>query len=216
MNNRKLIKDTEFLVIDFETITPKGRSPEPIEVGVLRISNNQIDEKASVNYLIKPPEGLHLTCFDTMQTGIKEKDLENKQNALEIMKKIDKSCQNKNYIFIAQNAKYEANILSHYTNHCPGIKSTPIIDTILLAKYVYLRLSNYKLDTLANTLGLPIPKDRHRALADCFLTADVFLKLLEIQKQRIEIEYLDELLEIAEIKTSYGKPKQLNFFDMPV
>lgn len=49
MNNRKLIKDTEFLVIDFETITPKGRSPEPIEVGVLRISNNQIDEKASVN-----------------------------------------------------------------------------------------------------------------------------------------------------------------------
>ena len=50
MNNRKLIKDTEFLVIDFETITPKGRSPEPIEVGVLRISNNQIDEKASVNW----------------------------------------------------------------------------------------------------------------------------------------------------------------------
>lgn len=121
MNNRKLIKDTEFLVIDFETITPKGRSPEPIEVGVLRISNNQIDEKASVDFLIKPPEGLHLTDFDTMQTGIKEKDL-----------------------------------------------------AILLAKYVYPRLSNYKLDTLANTLGLPIPKDRHRALADCFLTADVF------------------------------------------
>ena len=58
--------------------------------------------------------------------------------------------------------------------------------------------------------------DRYRALADCYLTADVFLKLLEIQKQRIEIEYLDELLEIAEIKTSYGRPKQLNFFDMPV
>lgn len=69
MNNRKLIKDTEFLVIDFETITPRGMSPEPIEVGVLRISNNQIDEKASVNYLIKPPEGLHLTYFDTIQTG---------------------------------------------------------------------------------------------------------------------------------------------------
>ena len=216
MNNRKLIKDTEFLVIDFETITPKGRSPEPIEVGALRISNNQIDEKASVDFLIKPPEGLHLTNFDTMQTGIKEENLANKKGALEIMKKIDVSCQKKEYIFIAQNAKYEANILSHYTEYCPGIKNTPIIDTILLARYVYPRLSNYKLDTLASTLGLPIPKDRHRALADCFLTADVFLKLLEIQKQRIEIEYLDELLEIAEIETSYGKPKQLNFFDMPM
>ena len=44
----KQIKDTEFLVIDFETITPKGRSPEPIEVGLLRIKQNQIDDKASV------------------------------------------------------------------------------------------------------------------------------------------------------------------------
>ena len=40
----KLIKDTEFLVIDFETITPKGRSPEPIEVGILKIKENNIDK----------------------------------------------------------------------------------------------------------------------------------------------------------------------------
>ena len=38
----KLIDDTEFLVIDFETITPKGRPPEPIEVGILRIKQNKI------------------------------------------------------------------------------------------------------------------------------------------------------------------------------
>ena len=52
----KQIKDTEFLIIDFETITPKGRSPEPIEVGLLRIKQNQIDDKASVDFLIKPPD----------------------------------------------------------------------------------------------------------------------------------------------------------------
>ena len=39
----KLIKDTEFLVIDFETITPKGRILEPIEVGTLKIKENNID-----------------------------------------------------------------------------------------------------------------------------------------------------------------------------
>ena len=37
----KLIDDTEFLVIDFETITPKGRPPEPIEVGILRIKQKK-------------------------------------------------------------------------------------------------------------------------------------------------------------------------------
>lgn len=51
----KLIDDTEFLVIDFETITPKGRPPEPIEVGILRIKQKKIDNNASIDWLIKPP-----------------------------------------------------------------------------------------------------------------------------------------------------------------
>lgn len=207
----KKIRDTEFLVIDFETITPKGRSPEPIEVGILRIKQNQIDNEASVNCLIKPPDGLHLTKFDTEQTGIREEDLERKPNALTVMKKLDKSCNKKDYVFIAQNAKYEANILSYYTDECRGIAKTPIIDTILLAKHIFPNLPNYKLDTLANTFGIQIPKNRHRALADCFLTAQVFLEMLKIEK--IELINLDDLLRIAEIKTKYNKPQQMKLSD---
>lgn len=209
----KLINDTEFLVIDFETITPKGRSPEPIEVGILRIKQNKIDKEASANWLIKIPEGLQLTSFDTAQTGITEHDLIHGIDAKRAMKIIDSSCLKKDYVFIAQNAKYEANILSHYTDECKGIAKTPIIDTILLAKKVLPKLENYKLDTLANTLGLKIPENRHRALADCFLTAEVFLKLLEKQKEKHNITYLDDLLSIAKIKTKYSEPKQLTLND---
>ena len=206
----KQIKDTEFLVIDFETITPKGRSPEPIEVGVLRIKQNKIDKKASVDLLIKPPDGLHLTKMDTQQTGIREEDLNNKSNAITVMKMIDKSCAKKDYIFIAQNANYEANILSHYTNECKGIAKTPIIDTIRLAKYVWPNLENYKLDTLANTLGIKIPKNRHRALPDCILTAQVFLGMLKVlQNNKKELIFLDDLLRITEIKTKYNQPQQI-------
>lgn len=209
----KQIKDTEFLVIDFETITPKGRTPEPIEVGVLRIKQNQIDKDASVEWLINPPDGLHLTEFDINQTGIREEDLEGKPNALTVMKRIDKSCTKKDYVFIAQNAKYEANILSHYTDECKGIARTPIIDTILLAKYILPNLPNYKLDTLANTLGIQIPENRHRALADCFLTAQVFLKMLKLQKEKIKLIDLDDLLRIAEIRTKYNQPQQMELSD---
>ena len=85
----KKIKDTDFLVIDFETITPKGRSPEPIEMGVLRIQQNQIDRKAAVDWLIQPPEGLHLTKFDTDQTGIREEDLLGKPDAMTVLKKLN-------------------------------------------------------------------------------------------------------------------------------
>ena len=144
--------------------------------------------------------------MDTDQTGIREEDLNGKPNALTVIKRIDRLCEKKDYIFIAQNANYEANILSHYTNECKGITKTPILDTILLAKYVLPNLQNYKLDTLANALGIPIPKDRHRALPDCFLTAQVFLDMLKLQNKKTELIYLDDLLRIAEIKTKYNKP----------
>ena len=180
---------------------------------MLRIVENEIDKKAAIDFLIKPPQGLYLTYFDTKQTGIKESDLIGKPSAMEVIKKIDRACEKKDYIFIAQNAKYEASILSHYIQQCPAIAKTPIIDTILLAKYVLPELTNYKLDTLAHELKIPIPKDRHRALPDCVLTAKVFLRLLELQNKRGRIEKIDELLEIAEIQTSYNKPKQLTFFD---
>lgn len=213
MENRKLLRDTQFLVIDFETITPKGRPPEPIEVGIIRIKQNEIDRTAAVSWLIKPPEGLHLTQFDTAQTGIREQDLIGKQSAEQVMRKINNSCKKTEYVFMAQNARYEANILSHYTDKFPAIAQTPIIDTILLAKHVLPQLPNYKLDTLAKAVGEDIPPDRHRALADCVLTAKVYLKLMELQKKKRNIEYLDELLQIAEIQTSYNKPQQLELFD---
>lgn len=213
MDTDKFVRNTEFLVIDFETITPKGRPPEPIELGMLRIVENEIDRKAAVDFLIKPTQGLHLTKFDTEQTGIKESDLIGKPSAIEVIKRIDRTCEKKDYVFIAQNAKYEANILSHYIEQCPAIAKTPIIDTILLAKHVFPKLQNYKLDTLANELQIQIPRDRHRALPDCVLTAKVFLRLLEMQNQRGKLKNLDELLEVAEIQTSYNKPKQLTFFD---
>ena len=87
MNTDKFVIDTEFLVIDFETITPKGRSPEPIELGMLRIVENEIDPKVAIDFLIKPPQGLYLTYFDTKQTGIKESDLIGKPSVMEVIKK---------------------------------------------------------------------------------------------------------------------------------
>lgn len=213
MITSKLIKETEFLGIDFETLTPKGSSPEPIEFGIQKINGYNIDVKSSVNWLIKPPNDLSVKPFDIYKNGIKESDLIGKPSIYDIMNKVNNICMKEKYIFIAQNAKYEANILARYTEKYQYIAKTPIIDTILLAKYVLPNLYNYKLDTLAHTLNLKIPKDRHRALPDCLLTAQVFLRLLEIQSEKNELIYLDELLKIAEIKTKYNRPIQINLFD---
>ena len=214
MDNKELITNTSFLVIDFETLTPKGLPPEPIEIGIQKIQGLQIEYSSSVNWLIQPPEGFYVTRLDFQLKGITNQDLIGKQTIDQVLIKLDNACGKHDYVFIAQNAKYEANILSHHTNKYKNIAKTPIMDTILLAKYVMPRLKNYKLDTLAEILNLPIPADRHRALPDCILTAKVFLKLLDILKHNNkELIYLSDLLQISEIQTTYNQPVQLSFFD---
>lgn len=214
MAKDKLIKDTEFLVIDFETLTPKGHSPEPIELGVQKIKNLSINMNSSISWLIKPPNWVDTSKLNILKNGIKPSDLLGQKSIDEILIQVNNFCTGNDYVFIAQNARYEANILSYYTEKYRAIAKTPIIDTILLGKHALPDLPNYKLDTLAYALNLKIPKNRHRALPDSVLTAQVFLRLLEIQKDKNEIIYLDELLKIAEIKTRYNQPEQINLFNL--
>lgn len=75
MYNNILLDKIVFLIIDFETINPKGISPEPIELGVVKLKNKLIEESSSISWLIQPPKNLHLNKFDILQTGIKESDL---------------------------------------------------------------------------------------------------------------------------------------------
>ena len=215
MNNEKLILNTDFLVIDFETLTPKGLPPEPIEIGIQKIQGLQIKYDAGISWLIQPPKGFHVTKLDYQLKGITDQDLIGKQTIDQVLNKVNNSCGKNDYIFIAQNAKYEANILSYHMEKFKNIAKTPILDTILLAKFVMPRLKNYKLDTLAEILDLPIPEDRHRALADCILTAQIFLRLLdELKRNGKELIYLSDLLNIAEIETKYNQPTQINLFDL--
>lgn len=193
------IEEAEFLVINFETITPRGRSPEPIELGILNIKNNEINEKIATSTFILPPDGLKLTSFDIKQTGIKDIDLKNKESADIVIRKLNEFCIKHNFIFIAHNAKYKNNILSHYSEGNKVVMETPMIDTIPLAKYKMPNLENYKLDTIAENLKIEIPIDRHRALSDCYLTAKIFLDLLKIDTSSKMIKSTKELLDISGI-----------------
>ena len=76
---------------------------------------------------LQPLKDLYFIYFDTIQTGIREKDLECGKDVNSVMIDIDNLCSNNNYVFIAQNAKYESNILSHYTDKFRGIAKTQLL-----------------------------------------------------------------------------------------
>lgn len=191
------ISDVQFVVLDFETVTPKGRPPEPIELAAMRINPGlKIDSQFKFNHLIRPPEGAPITSFDTAQTGIRWSDVEDAPSASEVLSQFEHLFGSSPCILVAQNARYEASVILRYSVACPSVAKMVFIDTVMLGKYVIPSLTNYKLDTLADYLHIRIPAGRHRALPDVELTVQIFIKLLNLGREKGMVT-IDSLKKVA-------------------
>ncbi len=188
-----------FVVLDFETVTPKGRPPEPIELAAMRITPGLVvDSNFDVNWLIRPPAGAPITTFDTAQTGIRWEDVEDAPSVAFVLTQFQSVLGDCNPVLVAQNAKYEAAIIRRLSEYCSAVARMPFVDTIALAKYLIPRLDNYKLDSLARHLSITIPQHRHRALPDVELTLRIFLRLLHTGKHQGITKIID-LRRVADI-----------------
>ncbi len=204
----KSVNEQVFMVIDFETVTPKGVPPEPIQLGMVQIENLQICDSKQKSWFIKPPDFAPLTSFDTKQTGITINNLVNAKSSSEIFDIVELVCSKNNYIFIAQNANYELSICKRFYEGRDNLSAIKFIDTIKLAKIAFPNEKSYKLDNLANLLNVPIPSGRHTAIIDCIITGNVFTKLVE----KINITSVTDLIDKACINKNKEDSIQMKFF----
>lgn len=202
----KDLKEQAFMVIDFETVTPKGVPPEPIQLGLVQIENLRVSQTKQKSWFIKPPSFAPLTRFDTQQTGITEKDLEKAKNSNEIFNILEEVCGRNDYVFIAQNANYELSICKRFYEGREKLSKIKFVDTIKLAKLAFPNEKSYKLDRLAELFSIEIPQTRHTALTDCVLTGEIFIKLVE----KLGIKDKETLLDKASI--NYDKFTQMSLF----
>jgi len=203
------IASQTFMVIDFETVTPKGVPPEPIQLGLVQLDNLKINNIKQKSWFIKPPSFAPLTTFDTNQTGITQKDLINAKSAGEIFDILEEICSRNDYIFIAQNANYELGICKRFYDNRPKLADVKFVDTIRLSKLLFPNEKIYKLDNMANLFNIEIPSTRHTALTDCIITGKLFLSLIE----KLNITKTEDLLRKSCIN---NKPAytQLSLFNM--
>jgi DNA polymerase III subunit epsilon len=192
------IKMRPFVILDFETVTPAGRPPEPLELAAMRLAPGlSIDQSFSVSWLIKPPIEAPLTAFDTRQTGIREQDIQHAPDALTVLREFDARLLPESPILVAHQAHYESSILRRFAACCPHAAALPCIDTVALAKHLFPHLPNYKLDTLAHHFSLPVPSQRHRALPDVRLTVQIFLRLLHVKLEQLPQATIGDLKRLA-------------------
>ena len=74
-------------------------------------------------------------------------------------------------------------------------RTNPLIDTFELATVLLPSLTSYNLGQVATSLGIAVPKDRHRAMVDTVLAMQVFLALHE-RLQTVDLALLKDLTNL--------------------
>ena len=80
---------------------------------------------------------------------------------------------------VAHNAQFDIKFVRHYAKAEGYRFDHRLYDTLIFAQSV-LRLSNYKLNTIADHFGFKF--NHHRAFDDAFVTAKIFIELARINK----------------------------------
>ena len=166
-----------YVLVDIETTGLSPIKDEIIEIGAIKVENNQIID--SYNQLIKIDRTL--SPFITSLTGITNEMLQaGKQPHIVIQEFVNFAGEN---ILIGHNVNFDIGFLTHqsqkYLNHPI---SNDYIDTMYLARRIVPNSVNYKLGTLANLFDISY-QGAHRGLKDVEITYEVYNHLRKVLNQ---------------------------------
>ncbi|MEV3857651.1 3'-5' exonuclease [Streptomyces sp. NPDC050095] len=209
-----------FVVIDFEGTTPAGAPPEPTEVAALALRHRPGRGPWPTGWqfqaLIKPPAHAVITEADVRQTGITPAMVATAPPAREMLHRLETTLpitdgeDGGGVLLVAHHASVEANFLDRYRTACPRLARTRLIDTRLLARHLLPDAPSYTLDALLHAAGIGRPADRHRALPDVAVTAELFAHLLTVAASTRHVRCMADLLRIAARTPRSARPTQLS------
>jgi DNA polymerase-3 subunit epsilon len=168
------------VVIDFEAFTPAGRPPEPVEVAAvaLRHGGGVWRLVGQFSRLVRPPEGTPPPVMIPGVSRITPEMLTGAGGVAEVLGELDRRLADPPYRLVAHGAGTEASLIRRQHEHCPHLAATALIDTVAMGRAVVPGLDSYRLDALLARYQIPVPADRHRAMPDVEVTAELFFRLL--------------------------------------
>ena len=200
---RKIVDD--YCVLDLETTGFSPLYDEVIEVGILRIRNNEIVDE--YNTFTKPNFGIDE--YITKLTGITNEMVNNMPTF--------KSLKNEIIDFIGDDI-----ILGHNTSFDIAFiqkkfeqeYNNEYIDTLQLSRKVYPNFENHKLTHLAEKLGFP--RDSHRSIEDCITTKKLYDTIkAKLNNENISLEslfYSKHSINVKDIESNIDVIDENNFF----
>jgi len=199
------IRRVNFVSVDLETTGLNQKKDEILAIGAVPILGTRIMAGESYYTLIKPSK----FRIDTIRIhGLNPKELENAPEFSEIAEEVFRMIKDR--IIVGYAVEIDYNFLKRAFKNEGYMLKNQTLDVIELERAVCYILgerpiSEMTLDNLAKKYGIKTPY-RHNALADAFITAQIFqIQLLKSIKYGIKtIDKLFELIKRGEMDRRFG------------
>lgn len=167
-----LLNLDNYTVLDIETTGLSSASSKIIEISAIKVRNKK--ESDTFSMLVNPH--IPLNYFIKNLTGITDEMLENASEIEEALIKFKEFLNND--IILGHNVNFDINFLyDNYEKYLGDCLQNDYIDTLRVARKV-LNLKHNRLDDLVSYYNIEA-RDKHRALNDCYLTNQVYIKMCE-------------------------------------
>lgn len=164
-HNKNYIREivSDYCVIDLETTGLSFYYDNILEIGILKVINNQVVE--TYNQLINP--GIPIPDFITDLTGITDDMVKNEPTINSVKGDVLNFLADN--IIIGHNTSFDLNFIK--TKFDVEL-SNKYIDTLQFSRKLYPELKKHRLTDLTNYLN--IHNNKHRALGDCMSTKELY------------------------------------------
>ena len=186
-----------FVVFDIETT---GFSPEKnriIEIGAVKVENGVITDRFST--FVNPDVPIPFEIENL--TGINDNMVLDAEKIEAVLPKFLSFCEG--CALVAHNASFDVSFIS-YQAKAQGLSFDPtVLDTVAMARHLLPNLNRFKLDTVAKALDISL-ENHHRAVDDAGATAEIFIKFVEMLRDR-GVENLDQLNDMSALSADMVK-----------
>jgi DNA polymerase III subunit epsilon len=176
------LSELSFVVFDTETtgLSPRG-GDEIVQIAGLRIVNGRILHGETFDTLVDP--GRSIPAVSTRVHHITEHMVSGAPDIAEAGRRFHEFCRGA--VLVAHNAPFDLAFLRLKEDVIGRQFDNPVLCTVLMSAGLFDHSGQHTLDALCDRFGVRIPPEaRHTAMGDAVATAQVFVRMLGLLRDK--------------------------------